>query len=121
VESISLCIFCIITLYGVSATVSCETHTSTDDDIRICGVELCRLHQTQFKETDNKTAKLSDIRQTRSLCNTVMLRFAQTPRKSGAQNWFIPTTPLGAVISITHYIRVLKFVVRGQWTCLISF
>lgn len=57
VESISLRIFSVVTPYGVTVMVSCKTNASTDDDFRVRGMELCRPHQTRFKETDNKTAK----------------------------------------------------------------
>jgi len=57
VESVSLRIFCVVTPYGVTVMISCETNASTVDDFRVCGMELCRLHQTRFKETDNKMAK----------------------------------------------------------------
>jgi hypothetical protein len=57
VESTILRIFSVVTPYGVTVMVSCQTNASTVDDFRVCGVELCRLHQTRFKETDNKTAK----------------------------------------------------------------
>jgi len=55
VEGISLRIFSVLTPYDLM--VSCETNASTVDDFRVCGIELCRLHQTRFKETDNKMAK----------------------------------------------------------------
>jgi lipoate-protein ligase B len=57
VESIAVRIFPAVTPYGVTVMVSCKTNASTVDDFRVCGIELCRLHQTRFKETDNKTAK----------------------------------------------------------------
>jgi hypothetical protein len=57
VESISLHIFSVVTPYGFTVMVSCKTNASTVDDFRVCGRELCRLHQTRFKETDNKKAK----------------------------------------------------------------